>query len=168
MIIGMDLSEIEKSARERMEEIKPIHEEYLALVRMFGHGELVSIQRRELNLPRRHSPLPRMLIEILGSVERASLGEIEQAVRDDGRLNSKRNTISTRLNEMARAGRIVRNTDGTYSSARIDQHEQWAAIKRRSREVAPTKREGAPGRVDNYRLVQPPVAHISTLKRSEA
>jgi hypothetical protein len=116
MIIGMDLSEIEKSARERMEEIKPIHEEYLALVRMFGHGELAPAG---LNSTYRGAvTLPRMLIEILGSVERASLGEVEQAVRDDGRLNSTRNTISTRLNEMARAGRIVRNTDGTYSSAR--------------------------------------------------
>jgi hypothetical protein len=118
MIIGMDLSEIEKSARERMEEIKPIHEEYLALVRMFGHGELVSIRGAKSTYLGAIT-LPRLLIEILGSVERVSLGEIEQAVRDDGRLDSKRNTISTRLNKMARAGRIVRNTDGTYSSARM-------------------------------------------------
>jgi hypothetical protein len=117
MIIGMDLSEIEKSARERMEEIKPIHEEYLALVRMFGHGELAIAARNQPTVGA--ITLPRLLIEILGSVERVSLGESSRPLRDDGRLDSKRNTISTRLNKMARAGRIVRNTDGTYSSARM-------------------------------------------------
>jgi hypothetical protein len=48
----------------------------------------------------------------------------------------------------------------------------WVQTDGRAEITAPTKRaaeeKALRGEFDNYRLVQPPVAHISTLKRSEA
>jgi hypothetical protein len=117
MIIAMNVEEIEGAARARMAEIKPLYEEYLALERMLarrdrsaGNGEVRRSYRGRVGLPH-------LLLAILSDGTSWSLDQLEQAVRTDGRLDSSRNTISTRLSEMVRAGRIARLEDGTYVRA---------------------------------------------------
>lgn len=121
MIIGMDMEEIEAAARARIEELKPAYEEYLALQKLFrtsntSYSDAPSGPRRSSY--RGRPALPAFLVDLMSDGERRTLDQLEEIVKLSPEFADRaptRNTIATRLNEIAnKPDTFAKLPDGSY------------------------------------------------------
>jgi hypothetical protein len=119
MIIGMNMEEIEAAARARIEELQPFYDEYLALHQMLQRTVTTAIPAGRRITYANRPALPAFLVNLISDERCWTLDDVEEAVKASSLFTDRiptRNTISTRLNELAKrpAAAIEKLPDGTY------------------------------------------------------